>query len=230
MRNSGHSLGLAFLATGFILGCQDMPVNPAAPEGPQFSHKPGHNPGGGGGPGGNQCKLKFDLTFADSFPVRSDDLGTYHNGVDEVQISGGETGWRFDTNKGPPTPNDARGVILDFTGTGFEALADTTPKAIDLRFDQDEGGLNFCALPTNSSDTVAMHLSFPSSPDGITKTLRWGGLTHSGNLCGTNEVAVTRTAENEWDLASGVNACLITSGGVIDTVIPMSFAFTVTAQ
>lgn len=243
MRNSRLTLGLAFLATGFMLGCQDTPVNPAAPDTADPTFAKGGNPGppGGDDGGGSQCKLKFNLEFDDSNPavtIRSDGLGVYHNGVDEVQIFGGETGWRFDTNKGPARPNDKRKVTLDFTGTGplYEDLADPDGlKAIDMRFDQDEGGLNFCALPDDGSVTgdVAAHLSFPSSPDGITRTLRWGGLTHSDIDCGAlgaDELTVTRIAQDEWQLASGANACLITSGGVIDAVIPMSVAFTVTAQ
>lgn len=54
MKRSGLTLGLALLATGFLLGCQDSTSNPVTPDlpGPEFHHdKGGHADGGGGGGG-----------------------------------------------------------------------------------------------------------------------------------------------------------------------------------
>ncbi len=44
-------LSLALLSTVFLLGCQEQGSGPVGPEGlgPEFDHKPKHNPGGGGG-------------------------------------------------------------------------------------------------------------------------------------------------------------------------------------
>lgn len=87
-RRHGLTLGLALLATGFLLGCQDSGSNLAAPDGPapQFSHKAGHNPGGGGGDGGGggasarQVVLSGGYTAAPQGPVELKETGT------EVQI------------------------------------------------------------------------------------------------------------------------------------------------
>ncbi len=44
-------VSLALLSTVFLLGCQEQGSGPVGPEGlgPEFGHKPNHNPGGGGG-------------------------------------------------------------------------------------------------------------------------------------------------------------------------------------
>ncbi len=55
-------LSLALLSTVFLLGCQEQGSGPVGPEGPQFSHKPKHNPGGGdGGGSGNTEASELDL-------------------------------------------------------------------------------------------------------------------------------------------------------------------------
>ena len=59
-----HVLGvpLALLSAALLLGCQEQGSSPVGPEGlgPQFGHKPSHNPGGGGGDGdGKTVEVDF---------------------------------------------------------------------------------------------------------------------------------------------------------------------------
>ena len=57
MKTKNVTTALAFLVAAFMWGCQES--GPVAPEGlgPQFGHKPSHNPGCGRGEGGT---LLFD--------------------------------------------------------------------------------------------------------------------------------------------------------------------------
>ncbi len=57
-------LSLALLSTVFLLGCQEQGSEPVGPEGPQFSHKTSHNPGGGDDGGDNPGSPFYEYTFA----------------------------------------------------------------------------------------------------------------------------------------------------------------------
>ena len=273
MTRSGLTLGLAFLATSFLLACQDPGPNPTGTDlpGPQFGHKSGHNPGGGGGGGGDEkpqeCQLGFDLTFDDSNPVRSDDgSGMYTNGVDKVAVfTGSGDGFRFDTNGDQKVEwkTDIRRVTLDFTGTvdkdgnslerlmETDAAGDPVPKGIDLRFKQGAvhtDGLNLCALDHEgisgpTSGTVAVGIAFIDSSDPDFKIGEGNNARLSyGDIGGPNvdvdcsivdEVKVTRTAVDTWELESTDDACLVL-GGPLERVfageVPMPFKFTIVAQ
>lgn len=59
MKRSGLTLGLAFLATGFLLGCQETSSNLVTPDppGPQFDHKGEPHGKGGKNDGGSSTVL-----------------------------------------------------------------------------------------------------------------------------------------------------------------------------
>ena len=245
MSRSGLLLGLAFLATGSGLACQDSTTNPLTPESSPVQVARGGFPGppDGGDDTTQECQIGFDLTLDDTQPVRSDGGDQYQDAIDKVQVSTGSgPGFRFDTNGNQKLQgrNDTRLVTLDFTGTAGEGLTDpNVPTGIDFRFDiqpsaNSDEGLNLCALDINNGvGTVSAKIRFavPGTKEGY--RLRYGGITSTGNDCGAlgvEEIKVTRKGETTWELVSGPTACLLPDRGEIMAVIAMPIAFTITAQ
>ena len=158
---------------------------------------------------------------------------------------------------------DIRRVTLDFTGTvdkdgnslerlmETDAAGDPVPKGIDLRFKQGAvhtDGLNLCALDHEgisgpTSGTVAVGIAFIDSSDPDFKIGEGNNARLSyGDIGGPNvdvdcsivdEVKVTRTAVDTWELESTDDACLVL-GGPLERVfageVPMPFKFTIVAQ
>lgn len=86
MKRSGFTVGLAFLATGFLLGCQETRSNPMSTDvpGPSLHHRPGHDggpgggddDGGGGGPGARTVDLTGGFVTEVGQPVELKETGT----------------------------------------------------------------------------------------------------------------------------------------------------------
>lgn len=226
-------LGLAMLATGGLLGCQDAPTEPPVGAGATLLARGGGG-GGGGKPGGEEgCKVEFDLTLSDALPVHTDGGGIYSNGVDRVAVfTGSGPGFRFDTNGSQKLEarNDERWIRLDFTGTAWEGIvAPGDDKGTDLRFSNQGPGLDLCAMPIGSSGEVGVDLPFEAS-DGTVTGLKYGGTTFSGGVCTAPKATVTRTSQTTWDMASGATACVVRAGNILDQSVAMPFALTITAQ
>ena len=82
-KRTAMKLSAALLCAAFVVGCQGG-AGPVGPEGlgPQFGHKPNHNPGGGGGGGGGDGgPTPAQATFGDDSGDRvlSDDGTSYVN-------------------------------------------------------------------------------------------------------------------------------------------------------
>ena len=238
MKKGVLSLGLAFLATGMLLGCQDSPVAPTVDGSTPLLTHAGNHGRGGGPPGGEDpetCSVEFDLVIDESKRLHSDDRGKYENGVDKVIVGTGTQGdgFRFATPGKGNKKNVARRVKFDFTGTLWEVLADSADlKATDFRFSNQDPGLNLCTMGmgTPISDTVAVNLPFDSpSWDGASGGLKYGGTTYLGEPCGSPQARVTRTSDTTW-VMSGTTACIATGGSILDHNVAMPFAFTLTAQ
>ena len=249
MSRSGLLLGLAFLATGSGLACQDSTTNPLTPESSPVQFARGGFPGppDGGDDTTQECQIGFDLTLDDSQPVRSDGGDQYQDAIDKVQVSTGSgPGFRFDTNGNQKLQgrNDTRLVTLvfpslDVEGEPFTFAGQSVTRGIDLRFDiqpsaNSDEGLNLCALDINNGvGTVSAKIRFavPGTKEGY--RLRYGGITSTGKNCGrlgVEEIKVTRKGETTWELVSGPTACLLPDRGEIMAVIAMPIAFTITAQ
>jgi hypothetical protein len=237
--------GALMIAAVSVWGCETQQADVLGPDDgvdtPLLAKGGGGNGGGGkpGGGGGDQCNLTFSLeniegNFLGNDVEPPEDPEAYVNKVDKVMVFGGETGWRFDTN-GPNgwTSRDKRRVLIDNP-------SDNPSVAMDMRFDQKEGGLNFCDLDYTGangsvSDTVPVVLTFMNK-DGISTTWRYGGRALNNDDCGalnkSAQVTVTREGPDQWTLTSGDNACEIVSGDVVSVGLGVqkNFSFTVTRQ
>ena len=178
------------------------------------------------------CSLEFDLTI-EAGQLHSDAGGDYRNGVDKVIVFTGTQGdgFRFATPAKGKGKNDPRRVKLDFTGTPWEALLVAPDEliSIDLRFSNQDPGLNLCAI-NGSSNSVAVNIAFESSGfESGSGGLKYGGTTFLGESCGSQLANVERTSETEWKM-SGTTACIATGGSIVGDPFTMPFAFTLTAQ
>lgn len=180
------------------------------------------------------CQLEFDLVLNDALAVHSDGGGTYASGSRRVLVFTGSNaaGFRFDTNGSQQLDSrrDKRWVRLDFGGTAWAGIvAPGDLKGADVRYSNQEPGLDLCLLQVGDSGTIGMDWPFEAA-DGERYGLKYGGTTFSGDVCTAPKATVTRTSQTTWDIASGATACLVYQGAILDQSVAMPFAFTITAQ
>jgi len=219
---------------GGLIGCADSGSVPSAPEENQLG-------GPQAAPPSSNCNVGFRLVLDESKPVRSDGLGSYVHKVDKVSVSTRGEGLRFDTNTANEyeSESDIRRVTLDFSGTGYEALA-PAPKGIGFQFDLSTHSINLCALPVGGTDILPASLGFVSSDMGVEQTLVYGGAPlWLGDDCGSrgvSQITVTRLADvagkKAYSVVSGPTACMYSGPWprVFVDVVPMPLAFTITAK
>lgn len=179
MTPRGRVLSAAVICTAFLIGCQEQGSNPVGPEdlGPQFGHKPKHNPGGGGGGGPTPAEATFGDASGDR--VLSDDGNSYVNsgGVPPCVIARVEdTGMFFLRTTGGncfATTGGFKPIVLDFgdaisrspDGSGSDGchVDDANGHA---------GELNICGLNTISDVRVIARDLF--SKNGLRRGTRVG--------------------------------------------------------
>lgn len=205
---------------------------------------PAYAKGGGGGPS-TKCRIGFELVLDETGRIRSDrafPANAYTNKVDGVLVSTDGTGLRFDSNTSMEieASSDVRRVRLDFSGTGYEAVADpSVPKGIDLRLNASATPINWCAMAVGEVKDVMGVLTFVSSAGQLAR-LSWGwnpaaeGDNHEcDNLPtpGGRRLSAVKTSDTTWTVSAD-SVCLYTgaAGSVLTAVISMPMAFDLTMR